>query len=487
MDRLSLADAARDAGASVALITVGADGSDGAVLTFAALDARVRAFAAALAARGIVPGARVAVLAQNRVETVIAVHALLALGAAIVPIHPRLTPAEVQLIVDDAAPALTLREDDLAAIAAETPRGAWTPPAALDPEAPLAIVYTSGTTGRPKGAILARRAFLASAAASAANLGWIADDRWLLCLPLCHVGGLSIVTRCLAARRAVILAPRFDPDAVLAAIVAQRATLLSVVPTMLKTLLDRDRDNVLARLRAVLSGGAATPWSLLEECGRRGVPTLTTYGLTEACSQAASQTPRAPYVPERGSGRALPGVAIRIDETGRIHLRGPTLMSGYFRGDGVAPDTSLFIGGWLDTGDLGELDAAGRLHVHARRTDLIVTGGENVYPLEIEQLLEALPGVRRALVFGVPDAHWGQRVAAAIETDAAFDAAALTAALSAHLAPHKRPRLLVQVAALPVTGSGKLVRADAAARYAASLRPLSPAPPNDTNDLNPPA
>lgn len=466
MDALSLADAARDAGASVALVT------DDAAVSFAELDARARAFAGALAARGIVPGARVAVLAQNRVETVIAIHALLALSAAMIPIHPRLTPAEVQLIEGDAAPTLTLREDDLATIAAEVPRIAWTPPAAIGPEAPLSIVYTSGTTGRPKGAILSRRAFLASATASAANLGWIADDRWLLCLPLCHVGGLSIVTRCLAARRAVILAPRFDPDAVLAAIVAKRATLLSVVPTMLKALLARDHHGVLASLRAVLVGGAATPWALLEECGRRGVPALTTYGLTEACSQAASQAPRSPYVPERGSGAALPGVAIRIDNTGRIHLRGPTLMSGYFRGEGAPPDTSAFTDGWLDTGDLGELDDAGRLHVYARRTDLIITGGENVYPLEIEQCLEALPGVRRALVFGVPDARWGQIVAAAIEADDAFDEAALAAALPTRLAPHKRPRLLGVVAELAVTGSGKLVRADAAERYAASLRPL---------------
>ncbi len=469
MDALSLGAAAREAAASPALFT------GDVVLSFAELDARVRAFVAGLTARGIRAGSRVAILAQNRVETVIAVHALLAIGAAMVPIHPRLTPAEVQLIVDDAAPALTLRGGDLDALAAEDPRDASPSPMAIDPASPLAIVYTSGTTGRPKGAILTRRAFLASAAASTENLGWIPGDRWLLCMPLCHVGGLSILTRCLAARRAVILEPRFDPDAVLASIVTKRATLLSVVPTMLKALLERDERNVLARLRAVLSGGAATPWSLLEECGRRGVPALTTYGLTEACSQAASQAPRSPYVPERGSGRALPGVDLRVDDAGRIHLRGPTLMSGYFRGEGRAPDTSSFTDGWLDTGDLGELDEGGTLHVHARRTDLIVTGGENVYPLEIEQCLEALPGVRRALVFGVADPRWGQIVAAVIEAGAAIDEAALAAAIATKLAPHKRPRLFGVVAALAVTGSGKLVRVGATERYGADLHALPPA------------
>ncbi len=466
MDALTLAGAARDAGDQPALF------AGDTVLTFADLEARARACADALAARGITAGSRVAILAQNRVETVIAVHALLAVGAAIVPIHPRLTPAEVAIIIDDATPALTLREGDLDALFAAAPCADQPWPTAIDPEAPLAIVYTSGTTGRPKGALLSRRAFLAGAAASAENLGWIHEDRWLLCMPLCHIGGLSILTRCLAARRAVILEPRFDPDAVLAAIVSRQATLLSVVPTMLAALLERDRVNVLAGLRAVLCGGAATPWSLLEECGRRSVPALTTYGLTEACSQAASQAPRSPYVAERGSGQPLPGVEVRVDGAGRIHLRGPTLMSGYFRGEGRAPDTSSFTSGWLDTGDLGEVDAAGRLHVHARRTDLIVTGGENVYPLEIEQCLEAQPGVRRALVFGVSDARWGQLVAAAIEVDSAFDEAALAAAVGSRLAAHKRPRLVAIVEALAVTGSGKLVRASAAERHGAALRPL---------------
>ncbi len=153
------------------------------MLTFAALEARARACAGALAARGITAGSRVAILAQNRVETVIAVHALLAVGAAIVPIHPRLTPAEVAIIVEDARPALTLREGDLDALLAAAPRAETAWPAAIDPGAPLAIVYTSGTTGRPKGALLSRRAFLAGAAASAANLGWIPEDRWLLAMP----------------------------------------------------------------------------------------------------------------------------------------------------------------------------------------------------------------------------------------------------------------------------------------------------------------
>jgi o-succinylbenzoate---CoA ligase len=442
----------------------------GVTYSFAELAARADRVRGALLREGVTPGARVAVISRNSVEAVLAVHALVDLGATLVPIHPRLTDAEAGALLADAAPVITLREPDLAALAAaDAP--APGPPPPHDPASPLAMVYTSGTTGRPKGALLPRRAFVASAAASAQNLGWTDDDRWLCCMPICHVGGLSILTRCLLARRAVILEPRFDASATLAAVARERATLLSVVPTMLAALLERDDDNVLARLRAVLSGGAGTPFALLEACGRRGVPVITTYGLTEACSQVTAQRPSSPYLPARGSGEALAGVELRIvapDDggVGRIEVRGPALMSGYFRGP------PLPAGGWLDTGDLGALDEGGALHVHARRTDLVVTGGENVYPLEVEERLESIPGVRRALVFGVPDERWGQIVAAAIELSPGTTLAQIAARAEAILASHKRPRRACAVAELPLTASGKLERARAPERYAAALAPF---------------
>src|SRR5262249_6852179 len=157
-----------------------------------------------------------------------------------------------------------------------------------------------------------RRAFAASAAASAANLGWRPGDRWLLCMPLGHVGGLSIVTRCVAARSTVVLAPRFDPAAVLRAIERERATLLSVVPTMLAALLEGEGAGAAACLRVLLGGGAAAPAALLEECTRRRIRALTTYGITEACSQVTAQRPRDPATVEPGCGQALAGVELRI-------------------------------------------------------------------------------------------------------------------------------------------------------------------------------
>jgi len=451
----------------------------GATCSFADLADRAARARSALARLGVTTGSRVALLAANGVDTVVAILALLDAGATLVPIHPRLTPSEAAVLLADAAPALTLREADLEALFSPDPGPA---PAPVSPDLPLALLYTSGTTGRPKGAVLSRRAFLAAAAASAGNLGWTEDDRWLLAMPLCHVGGLSIVTRCLAARRTVLLQPRFDPDAVLASVARDRATLLSVVPTMLQALLERDADNVLAGLRAVLLGGAGAPFALLEECERRGVQALTTYGLTEACSQVTVQRLRTPYRAERGSGEALPGLEVSVarpdgssapaGEVGRLRVRGQTLMDGYRRGAGGAVDPARDENGWFETGDLGELDARGALKVHARRSDLIVTGGENVYPVEVEQRLETLPGVRRALVFGVEDARWGQIVAAALELDPGAPEVALAEQVAETLAPHKRPRLVCLVETLPLTSSGKLVRAGVAERYAAVLRPF---------------
>ncbi|HVK71376.1 MAG TPA: AMP-binding protein, partial [Polyangium sp.] len=324
----------------------------------------------------------------------------------------------------------------------------------------------------------------ASAAASAKNLGWTPDDRWLACMPLAHVGGLSIVTRCIAARRPIVLEPRFDPDAVLRVIRRERVTLLSVVPTMLRALFDADRDGTLATLRLVLVGGAGAPPALLEEAAARRVLALTTYGLTEGCSQVTCQPLRAPGITEPGSGKALPGVDVRTlrdtgtladpGEVGHIQVRGPTLMSGYLAGPGEPLRTSLTADGFFDTGDLGALDEHGRLFVHARRTDLVVTGGENVYPAEVEQVLEALPGVTRAVVFGVPDERWGQIVAAGLALDPPDPAraAALVAEASARLAPHKRPRFVAAVASLPLTASGKLDRARAVRELSLRLSPV---------------
>jgi O-succinylbenzoic acid--CoA ligase len=464
-DLLSVPRAAREAGAAEFLV------SGDQRWSFSDLATRVAAATRELQAAGVGAGDRVAVQASNRPGLAPLALALAELDATLVPLHPRLTDAEVSLLVADCAPRLFLDGNAVDSLIQTSPprplslpgegegadRRASPPP--LSPgrggrgvRSPLAMLYTSGTTGKPKGALLPRSAFVAAAAASHRNLPCGPGDRWVLCLPLCHIGGLSIVTRCVAGRATVILLPRFDPAGVIEAIERERATLLSVVPTMLRALLETDLHDRMAGLRAVLVGGAAAPAELLEECARRGILALTTYGLTEACSQVCSQGPRDRFSREPGSGVPLAGAELRIlpldapggespdpagaGEPGRIQIRGPMMMTGYHGHPPLA-------GGWFETGDLGHLDDQGRIHLHARRTDLIVSGGENVYPAEVEAVLLTHPQIVDAAVAARPDAEFGEAVVAVLVARAGAASPSLEAVRAfckERLAGFKAPR-----------------------------------------------
>ena len=384
-------------------------------------------------------------VAASDPATVVTLLALLELRVPALLLHPRQVDAERDALIADAARAGRALPADAAA-----------------------IIHTSGTTGTPRAAVLTRGALVASAQASAANLGWQQDDRWLACMPLARVGGLSILTRCLAARRAVVLAPGFDAAAFPALVDAERVTLASLVPTMLARVLDAQPDWMPpAHLRAVLVGGAQAPARLLERAASRRVPVVVTYGMTETCSQVAATPYGERYAAAAcGAGRPLDGVELRVVD-GRIEVRGPMRMAGYW---GEPP---LAAQDWFDTGDMGAYDARGFLHVHARRGDLIVTGGENVYPAEVERELERCPGIDEAAVFGLPDVTWGETVAAALVVDPARAPRddELAAWIRTRLATHKRPRHICRVGRLPHTGAGKLDR-DALAAFVPLLETL---------------
>jgi O-succinylbenzoic acid--CoA ligase len=436
-DPLSITAAARDAADAVAL-HVGRER-----YTFAQLADLVRTRLAALGPE-LKPGRPVPLVGRNTLERLVALYTLLEARVPVLLLHPKLTDAE--------------RAAEIAA----TERAAGTLP-----DDAAVILYTSGTTGQARGAVLTRSALIASAQASAANLGWEPEDCWLLAMPLARVGGLSIVTRCLAARRAVALAPAFDATQLPDWLLRYRVSLLSLVPTMLAQLLDvHPHWRPPEHLRVALIGGAEAPPKLLERAAQRGLPIVITYGCTETCSQVVV-TPYARRFEAAacGAGRVLPGTELRIDD-GRILVRGPMRMTGYLGEPSLAP------GDWFDTGDLGEFDADGFLHLRARRADLIVSGGENVYPAEVERVLEACPGVRAAAVFGVADETWGQVVAAALVPGPQPPADdVLIDHLAARLAPYKRPRRIGLVPSLPMTAGGKLDRAALAAQPPA-LRPL---------------
>jgi o-succinylbenzoate---CoA ligase len=401
---------------------------DGTGLSYAALAALVTDRLVSLRRAGLTSAALVA---PATTSVIVDLLALFELGAPVVMIHPRLVDGERRALLG-LAPVSHLVDGPGPPI-----------PVALDapPLDAAVLVFTSGTTGVPKAARLSLRALTAAATASAAHLGWRDDDRWLLSLPIAHVGGLGVVVRCVLARRTIVLGTA-DPDW----LVSSGTTLASLVPTQAARVVHLPPP---PRLRAVLLGGAAAPTALL---AASHWPLFPTYGLTEACGQVTTAT--APNELTGGSGRPLPGVRVRIAADSRIEVASPALMDGYL---GQPPITE-----WLTTGDHGCLDADGHLHVLGRRTDLIVTGGENVYPAEVEAVLDRLPGVAASLVVGIPDAEWGQRVAALLVTTAPIDDTALAAHLAAHLAPHKRPRAIRQVSALPLTPAGKPDRAAAA-------------------------
>lgn len=409
---LSVLDAAREAPDRIAIETA----------------SRSLSFAACAAAIARAPAAA-AIVAAPAIDTVLAVYAALAAHRPIALLHHRLTADE------------TRRQRELAL---HTP---------LPPDA-AAVLFTSGSTGAARGVVLSRAALSAAADASARHLGWRDDERWLLALSLAHAGGLSIALRCLAARRPIALCDRdFDRDTVAALL--ERCTLASLVPAQLAALLDDPAWRPPARLRAVLLGGAATPPALLERAADRGVPFLTTYGMTESLGQLATAAPdragdpRAPLVP-------LPGVTFEAGTPAApapIAVRAPMLATCYLDGAPIAPV--------FTTADLGSLDG-GALHVAGRSDDVIITGGENVHPGAVEAVLAATPGVRAACAFGLPDERWGQIVAAALVVEPNFDAATAAARWRTALPGHALPRRLAICAALPLRPSGKVDRRTAA-------------------------
>jgi O-succinylbenzoic acid--CoA ligase len=303
-------------------------------------------------------------------------------------------------------------------------------------------------------------------------LGLQAAARWLLCMPLYHVGGLSIVLRCCLYGTTVVLQVGFDLQVVSDALDRDAITLVSLVPTMLHRLLDLRSDAPFPEsVCCVLLGGAAASAQLIERCLAGNIPIALTYGLTEACSQVATATPRQTRVKPGSVGKSLNSTKVQIvndtgellpqSEIGMILVSGDTVMAGYY-GQPEATQEVLD-DGWLRTGDLGYQDEDGDLWVVQRRTDLIVSGGENIYPAEIEAVLTAHPAIAAACVVGMEDPEWGQQVTALIETRGAeVTEAEVLAYCREHLAGYKLPRAIVFTDALPCTASGKVQRGKAA-------------------------
>jgi o-succinylbenzoate---CoA ligase len=453
--------------------------------TWAALHREVARIGGALRAFPVAAGDRVAVLAANDPATVVLLFALRRVGAALVPLNVRLTAPELRAQRDRVRPRLLLadeaRRDVLpGALPLDGWAGSTVEPlegAPDDPGQDWALLFTSGTTGQPKAARLTVGAFDALARASAANLGPRPGNRLLCNLPLFHVGGLGMAVRCAHDGSTLVLHPRFDAEATVRAVRDDGITHLSLVARTLEECLDAGLQP--GQLRAVLLGGGPVPPALVERARRAGIPVLLTYGLTEACSQVTTERPG--EADGRTAGGPLPGLEVRIldgdgrpvreGEEGTIAVRGPTLMRGYLDDD--AATAGALRGGWLHTGDLGRLDARGRLTVLARRTDLILSGGENVYPAEVEAVLATHPGVAEVAVVARPDARWGQVPVAVVVPRQAASLEDLRGWARARLAGFKVPAEVVPVTALPRTAAGKVDRAAVQATLTAPSGPCS--------------
>jgi malonyl-CoA/methylmalonyl-CoA synthetase len=327
----------------------------------------------------------------------------------------------------------------------------------VGPGDPALICYTSGTTGDPKGAVLTHANVLASAEALRLAWRWGPEDRLVLALPLFHIHGLGVgLHGTLLAGASAVLLPHFEPDAVFAASKRHRATLFFGVPTMYARLASSPRVAELGRMRLCVSGSAPLPPPLFErflEASRQRI--LERYGMTETMMNVSN-----PHDGERRPGTVgfpLPGVDLRLTDTGEILLRGPNVFSGYWRNP--AATEAAFDDGWFRTGDIGEFDADGYLQIVGRAKDLIITGGLNVYPREVEEVLLTHPGVAEVAVVGVPDDEWGEAVTAfVIPAGSPPSPADLMAHAAESLAHFKCPRDVHFVAVLPRNALGKILR-----------------------------
>ena len=396
-------------------------------LSYADLHARARAVAGALSERGVGPGDRVA-LALPSVQLVPALHGCLLLGAVAVPVDLRLNRAE--RAARQASARLVLESP----VAGDPIDDAYD----AAPSDIATLMFTSGTTAGPKPVQLSYDNWLWNALGSALALGLDPEERWLCPMPLAHVGGLSIQLRSAIYATTVVLHDRFDTDRALAALMdpGVGVTLVSLVPTMLARLLDAGLREP-PTLRRVLLGGGPIARALLERAADAGVPLSPSFGMTETCSQVATD------------GFALLGSELRIADDGELLVRGRAVAGGALSDDG-----------WLHTGDLGELDDSGRLTIVGRKSDTIVTGGENVAPAEVEAALLEHPAVTDAAVLGRADPEWGEAVVAQVvlREGAAADADDLRAHCADRLARFKVPRHFEVVAQVPRGVTGKLLR-----------------------------
>jgi malonyl-CoA/methylmalonyl-CoA synthetase len=482
-------------------------------MTNAELDGVTARGASRLRELGLAPGDRIIVSGATNVELVLVHVAALRAGLTVIPVNPALTRAEFDALLEAARPRAVVASGDMELAddhdlvywtlewswqggqllayensvggfvdaltsTSTSPDAEWwvRPPDqtieldAARPDQVALLAFTSGTTGRPKGVPLTHANLLSGAEALRRAWGWTPDDRLLLSLPLFHMHGLGVgVHGTLLAGASAALFERFDPEQILEAASRPESTLFFGVPTMYSRLVDAPGVERLRHLRLCVSGSAPLSADLHQRIRQAtGQVVLERYGMTETVMLTSNPLDPADGERRPGTvGRPLPGVDLRLDPgTDEIQVRGPNVFGGYLDRPGASssdPDAGAFTDdGWFRTGDIGQLDVDGYLSIIGRAKDLIITGGYNVYPSEIEAVVRGCPGVADAAVAGIASDEWGEIVGAWIELEPDADPALVVDRVGPwcadRLAPYKRPRQIQVVDALPRNALGKIQR-----------------------------
>ena len=418
---------------------------------------------------GVEPGDRVLLSASSSVELVVAHVAILRLGAVVVPTNGAYRAEEVQHVVSDARPKVAVVEHPewsewihsadpnvvVTSPSVELEAGATVRLDRMETNSPALIGYTSGTTGRPKGAVLSHGNLLASVRGLEIAWRWTPDDILILALPLFHMHGLGVgLHGSLAVGAKVVLLSEFNVDEVVDSITKFDATMFFGVPTMYSRLLESPEATELEQLRLCVSGSAPLPAELHQSIHRvTGQHVLERYGMTETAMLVSN-----PYEGERRPGSVgfpLPGVEVRLEgDPAEIQVKGPNVFSGYW--ERPEENTEVFVDGWFRTGDLGAIDPEGYLSIVGRAKELIISGGFNVYPREVEEVISEYEPIRECAVVGIPDEEWGEVVVAFVVAEREIEDEEIKIFVGERLAHYKRPRRTYTLETLPRNALGKI-------------------------------
>ncbi|MBC1545502.1 o-succinylbenzoate--CoA ligase [Listeria sp. FSL L7-1435] len=433
--------------------------------TFTEINEAVEQLAGKLFALGIRKDEMVAILGKNDRMTFLLIHALQQLGAVTLFLNNRLTKKELAFQLANAEVKQVLVADTFVEKVVEgisyteLQQTDYVEPELLETwelSRVASVMYTSGTTGKPKGVMQTYENHWWSAVASALNLGLTEKDSWLCAVPIFHISGLSIMMRSVIYGIPVYLEEHFDEEKITQLLESGKVSTISVVTSMLERLLKIHGGNYHPNLRTVLLGGGPASKAVLEICKQRNIPLVQSFGMTETASQIVTLPPKNALTKIGSSGKALFPAEVKIADDGEILLKGPSITPGYLHNETATK--AAFADGWFKTGDIGYLDEEGFLFVLERRSDLIISGGENVYPTEIEHVIATYEAVKEVAVVGKPDDKWGSVPVAFIVIEPTFDEAELRAICQTNLASFKIPKQITIVETLPKTASGKIQR-----------------------------